>query len=199
MSRAAGIGHEWNDAQQAFQPITDEWGGTEQAGIHVVGDGAGIGGADAAAAAGKLVALNILFQLGYLREDTRDQRAKNIRTTLSRNRAIRPFLDAAYAPPADVLSPPDETIVCRCEEISAGAIRKSIGEGINGHRNVKTSLRAGMGPCQGRMCDVTVRGILCADRTDKRAPLAPPRARSPIKPVTLAELAALSQDLEKTA
>jgi hypothetical protein len=54
---------------------------------------------------------------------------------------------------------------------------------------VKTATRAGMGPCQGRMCDLTVRGILSACGAHPAAP----RARSPIKPVTLGELAALKE------
>ncbi len=189
MSRSGGIAHEWNAAQAAFQPITDIWGGTNQPHLHVAGDGAGIGGAETAAASGDLAALNILHLCAKITGDTRDQMAAEPRGKLFRARAIRPFLDAAYAPPADVLSPPDETIACRCEEITAGQIRESIDEGARGHRQIKTSLRTGMGPCQGRMCDATVRGILCAGH---KSAIAPPRARSPIKPVTLAELAALA-------
>lgn len=191
MSRAAGITHEWNAAQRAFQPVTNRWGSTNIAGLHVAGDGAGIGGAETAAASGELAALNILHQSGQISADTRDQRASAARGVQFRSLAIRPFLDAAYAPPDEFLSPSDATIVCRCEEITAGAIRQGICEGASGPRQIKTALRSGMGPCQGRMCDVTVRGILSA-QTGK--PGAPPRARSPIKPVPLGELAALKSD-----
>ena len=200
MSRSAGITHEWNASQVAFQPIADIWGNTNLPGLHVAGDGAGIGGAETAAACGELAALNILRDCGKITTDARDQQASAPRSKLFRARAIRPFLDAAYTPPAEFLSPSDETIVCRCEEISAGDIRQSILAGASGHRQIKTSLRTGMGPCQGRLCDATVRGILCASsRTTTIARIAPPRARSPIKPVTLRELAALSPDQEKTA
>ena len=199
MSRSAGIKHVWNTAQVAFQPVTDAWGNTDVSGLHVAGDGAGIGGAETAAASGELAALNILHQVGGISADTRDQRATAARGTVFRSRAIRPFLDAAYAPPAEVLSPVDETIVCRCEEKTAGDIRHGIGEGVSGHRQIKTSLRTGMGPCQGRMCDATVRGILCAHDPNNAPNIAPPRARSPIKPVTLGELAALAPKQEETA
>ena len=198
MSRAAGIAHDWNAAQVAFQPTTDIWGATNRDGLHVAGDGAGIGGAQAAAAAGELAALDILHRLGRISADTRNQRATPARGTLFRARALRPFLDAAYAPPAEFLSPPDSTIACRCEEITAGEIRTSLREGASGPRQIKTALRTGMGPCQGRMCDATVRGILCADTPDAAATIAPPRARSPIKPVTLGDLAALAPKDEKT-
>ncbi|MFP7674565.1 FAD-dependent oxidoreductase [Marivita sp. S0852] len=194
MSRSVGIPHVWNPAQRAYQPVTDAWGGTAVAGLHVAGDGAGIGGAEAAAASGELAALNILYHLGRITADARLQRASDARGRLARFRAIRPFLDAAYAPPTEILSPADDTIICRCESKTAGDLRQSLQEGATGYRQVKTSLRIGMGPCQGRMCDATVRGILSASGAGEAQPIAAPRARTPIKPVTLGELAALAPD-----
>ncbi len=199
MSRAAGIKHEWNAAQHAFQPICDIWGATDRPGLYVAGDGAVINGASAASATGKLAALDILRASGRISADARNQRATTSLSALFRARAIRPFLDAAYQPPAEILSPPDQTIVCRCEEVTARAIRQGISEGANGHRQIKTSLRAGMGPCQGRMCDATVRGILSAGKASRMGGIDPPRARAPIKPITLGELAALSPQSEDTA
>ncbi|WP_341864162.1 NAD(P)/FAD-dependent oxidoreductase [Gymnodinialimonas sp. 57CJ19] len=198
MSRAAGIKHVWNATQQAFEPVTDAWGATNVPGLHVAGDGAGIGGAETAAASGKLAAINVLHELGRISADQRGQRAAAAKGAKFRSRAIRPFLDAAYAPPAEFFAPNDATIVCRCEEITAGAIRQGIAEGASGPRQVKTSLRTGMGPCQGRMCDATVRGILSAV-TGNAADIAPPRARSPIKPIMLGELAAMAPDQEEMA
>jgi len=188
IGRAAGIGHEWNDAQQAFRPKTDAWGGTDVPGIHVAGDGAGIGGAEAARAAGRLAALDILHRLGRLDEEARDREAAADRAAFDRAMAIRRFLDAAYAPPPEILAPEGDTIVCRCEEIDADGIRGAVKEGAYGPRQLKTATRAGMGPCQGRMCDPTVRGILASCGTTP----ATPRARSPVKPVKLGELAALA-------
>lgn len=192
ISRAAGVAHEWNEAQQAFQAKTDPWGRTDVHGIHVAGDGAGIGGADAAKAAGRLAALDILHRLGRLTEDTRNQTAAADRAAHRRAMAIRPFLDAAYAPLPEILAPEGDTIVCRCEEITAADIHASLKEGANGPRQVKTATRAGMGPCQGRMCDLTVRGILAKCG----ATPATPRGRSPIKPVKLGELATLTSHKE---
>ncbi len=199
ISRSTGVSHRWNAAQVAFEPSTDIWGETNVSGLHVAGDGAGIGGAQAAAAAGQLAALNILHKHGRLSADARTQKATSARATLFRARAIRPFLDAAYAPPAEALSPPDETIVCRCEEKTAGEIRQGIDEGVSGHRQIKTSLRTGMGPCQGRMCDATVRGILIASAGPNADPIAPPRARTPIKPVSLGELAAMAAGSDQSS
>jgi len=192
LSRAAGIDHVWNHEQQAFQPIVDDWGRTNIPSIHIAGDGAGIGGADAAQAAGRLAALDILHRSERLSESDRDRKAVEDRVALRKAMAIRPFLDAAYAPPQEFLAPTGETIVCRCEEVSAAMVRQSLADGANGPRQVKTATRAGMGPCQGRMCDPTVRGILAACGTKPSTP----RARNPIKPVALGELAALAPSQE---
>jgi NADPH-dependent 2,4-dienoyl-CoA reductase/sulfur reductase-like enzyme len=189
ISRAAGVRHRWNHAQQAFEPIVGPWGRTDQPHIHIAGDGAGIAGADAAQAAGALAALDILHLAGRIGEDSRNQRSTAPRAALTRARAIRPFLDAAYAPSPEILAPEGKTIVCRCEEITAADIRQSVAEGANGPRQVKTATRAGMGPCQGRMCEITTRGILAACGTSPSLP----RARTPIKPITLGELATLQE------
>jgi len=192
ISRSAGVKHKWNAQQHAYQPVVDEWGQTDVSGIHIAGDGSGIGGAEVAEAAGRLTANNILLQLGKFTTEMRNSKSVVHGKALSRAQAIRPFLDALYAPRPEFSSPSDDTIVCRCEEVTAGQIRNSISDGANGVRQVKTAVRAGMGPCQGRMCDLTVRGILvaCGEKPDT------PRARTPVKPIKLGELAALSTELK---
>ena len=135
------------------------------------------------------------YRLGRWSADARNQRAAADRAALRRAWAIRPFLDCAYAPAPEILAPEGDTIVCRCEEITAAQIRQSYAEGAIGPRQVKTATRAGMGHCQGRMCDLTTRGILASCGA---APAAP-RARSPIKPVTLGELAALAAHQETSS
>jgi NAD(P)H-nitrite reductase large subunit len=50
-----------------------------------------------------------------------------------------------------------DTEVCRCEEVTAGAVREALDElGAGDVRTVKLLTRAGMGWCQGRMCGPAV-------------------------------------------
>ncbi len=195
ISRACGVAHEWNTAQQALQPKTDPWGATNVPGIHIAGDGAGIGGAEAAKSEGRLAAFDILHRLGRLSKSARDRSAASDRLARRRAMAIRPFLDAAYAPPPQILAPEGGTVVCRCEEVTAAEIRQALKAGATGPRQIKTTTRAGMGPCQGRMCDLSVRGILTSCGENPTAP----RARTPIKPVKLGELAALPPHQETSS
>ena len=66
-----------------------------------------------------------------------------------------------------VFAPADETIVCRCEEITARDIRAMAAVGRPGPNQIKAFTRAGMGPCQGRQCGYTVTRILAAARTGR--------------------------------
>ena len=48
---------------------------------------------------------------------------------------------------------PDDAIVCRCERITAGEIRKLIRLGIRDLNQIKAMTRAGMGACGGKTCE----------------------------------------------
>ena len=61
--------------------------------------------------------------------------------------------------------------------------------GCPGPNQLKIFLRAGMGPCQGRMCGLTVTEVLADARGVSPAEIGYYRIRPPIKPVTLGELA----------
>jgi D-hydroxyproline dehydrogenase subunit alpha len=55
----------------------------------------------------------------------------------------------------------DDTIVCRCEDVTAGELKTAAeATGARGLRSLKLSTRAGLGPCQGRVCGHTVEELL---------------------------------------
>lgn len=190
-ARSLGVTHEWDDAQACFKPVLDAWGQTDVAGVCVAGDGGGIGGANAAAVAGRLAALKIAEDMGHLSRAERDRRAISLRARLSNELAARPFLDAAYPPYREALSPSDPTIICRCEEITAGDIRRYAGLGCLGPNQTKAFGRAGMGPCQGRYCGLTVTNLLAEANGQTPDETGYYRIRPPLKPVTLGELAGM--------
>ena len=81
-------------------------------------------------------------------------------------------------------SVPDETIVCRCEEVTAGRIRDELANGLTSLPALKKATRAGMGRCQGRFCAATI-ARLCPDAPDDWSFAAP---RAPLRPVPAAPL-----------
>ena len=47
---------------------------------------------------------------------------------------------------------PDDTIVCRCERITAGEVRAEIRAGVRDMNILKATVRTGMGACGGKTC-----------------------------------------------
>lgn len=181
--------HAWDAEQLCFSPVADPWGELDVPGIYVAGDGAGIGGAQAAALQGQLSALGIAAQLGMLDSAQRDRDAEPLRATLESNLRIRPFLDALYQPKEENRIPADEVMVCRCEEVTAGDLRSFVALGCSGPNQAKSFGRCGMGPCQGRMCGLTVTEVIAKARGVSAQEVGYYRIRPPIKPITLGELA----------
>lgn len=193
LAMSIGLQHDWSQEQCCWLPVCDGWGRSSIAGIVTTGDGAGIAGAEAAAARGRIAALGVLHDLGVLSKTERDRQARPARRTLERARLGRRFLDALYRPADRFRTPPDDgTIVCRCEEVTAGQVRGATALGAQGPNQLKSFTRAGMGPCQGRMCGLTVTEIMAAERRLPPSEIGSLKIRTPIKPVTLAELASMA-------
>lgn len=181
--------HRWDDAQLCFVPQTDAWGALDLPGIYVAGDGGGIGGALAAGLQGRLAALSAACALQRIDARERDHKARPLRAELARHLRIRPFLDALYRPKAQNRIPADNVLVCRCEEVSAGTLREHVKLGCTGPNQAKSFGRCGMGPCQGRLCGLTVTEVIAQERGVTPAEVGYYRIRPPIKPITLGELA----------
>lgn len=190
---ALGCAVNWHAGQHCYVPVLDTWGETSQANIFVAGDGAGIGGAEAAEPRGRLAALRIAARLGRLDDATAEVAAAPERSALAGALALRPFLDALYAPRPQLYAPPDETLVCRCEEVTAGELRARAVEGRPGPNQLKAFTRAGMGPCQGRQCGYSMAHIVAAAQGRSVEEVGFYRIRPPLKPVTLGELASLDE------
>ncbi|TDG03354.1 FAD-dependent oxidoreductase [Paraburkholderia guartelaensis] len=181
--------HHWDAAQLCFAPVTDLWGELDVPGIFIAGDGGGIIGAQAAAGEGALAGLAVAEQLGAIDLPTRDREASLHRRRLADMTRIRPFLDSLYRPRDANRIPADDTIVCRCEEVTAGEVRSFVSLGCLGPNQAKSFGRCGMGPCQGRMCGLTVTEIIARARNVAPETVGYYRIRPPIKPVTLGEMA----------
>lgn len=182
--------HDWDAGQLCWRPRVDSWGELDQPGIFVAGDGRGIGGANAAPAQGRLAALAVAHRLGRIDSHQRDTLAATQRRALRAALRIRPFLDALYRPKLANRVPTGATIVCRCEEVTADAILGYVGLGCVGPNQTKAFGRCGMGPCQGRMCGLTVTELIAVGTGLAPQEVGYYRIRPPIKPITLGELAA---------
>ncbi|MCX7686134.1 MAG: FAD-dependent oxidoreductase [Acetobacteraceae bacterium] len=187
LARALGCAHRFvGEGLGRIETETDAEGRTSIPSVFAVGDGAAIGGARVALARGRLAGLAAARDLGFPAPQERDSRR-----ALARAEAFQRALWRIFAPPpVDIAAIPDETILCRCEEVTAGALRAARAEGAASLASLKKATRAGMGRCQGRMCAATVgRLVGAAQEADFAAP------RAPVKPVPVAAIAR-SRDAE---
>lgn len=199
LAMAAGISHRWNERQACFVPILDPFGQSAVDGIAVAGDGAGIGGAEAAAERGRLAAWAAIKAMRPHAED-KVPPVEDILKALARAEKGRAFLDRLFLPPRQFRVPAeDETIVCRCEEATAGAVRQAVKTGATGPNQLKAYLRCGMGPCQGRLCGLTVTEMIAAERNVSPDEIGYYRLRMPVKPLALGELAMIEPDARAVA
>jgi NADPH-dependent 2,4-dienoyl-CoA reductase/sulfur reductase-like enzyme len=192
ITRALGCAHEWDAGQHCWKPSADAWGTTSLSNIVVAGDGAGIGGARAAALSGRIAALGVAHAIGRIDAATRDAAAAPLRAARARCLAVRPLLETLYAPRPRMLE--DATIVCRCEEVTAAQVREAAALGCLGLNQLKAFTRCGMGACQGRMCGSTAAEVLAAARGVPVAAIEPYRTRFPTRKLTIGELAAMETE-----
>jgi glycine/D-amino acid oxidase-like deaminating enzyme/bacterioferritin-associated ferredoxin len=158
-----------------LETIADDEGRTTVPGVFAVGDGASIGGSRVAFARGRLAGAAAARDLGHA--VARDEAA---RRDLARALAFQGALWRVFAaPPFDAAAIADATIVCRCEDVTAGALRAAMAAGARSLAALKKDTRAGMGRCQGRMCGATVARLAGAPAAE--AAFAAPRA--PIRPI----------------
>ncbi|CAH1653048.1 FAD/NAD(P)-dependent oxidoreductase [Chelatococcus asaccharovorans] len=197
MTRSLDVAHDFDEAQRCFRPRHDASGRLSKPGIFVAGDAGGIIGAEASAQDGAIAALSALHDLGRLTDEARDRRIAEAGRVRRAHLTARPFLDRLYQPRAAVLDPPDAVTVCRCEVVTAGALRDVANKGAPGPNQAKAFLRCGMGPCQGRLCGPTVTAVFARETGLDPAETGYYHIRSPLKPITVGELAAAAGAVER--
>jgi thioredoxin reductase/bacterioferritin-associated ferredoxin len=186
-----GCAHVWDQPQACLRPVLDDWGRTSLDGVMVAGDAGGVGGARAAALSGRIAALEVAHRLGRLTAEQRDALAGPLLHRRAAELAPRGFLDALF-PPLPMSRVADDTLICRCEEVTAGRVRAAVALGAQGPNQLKAFLRAGMGACQGRVCGPAVQALMAEALGVPPGQVEALRTRFPTKPITVGELAGLA-------
>jgi Fe-S-cluster-containing hydrogenase component 2 len=88
----------------------------------------------------------------------------------------------------------DNTIVCRCEEITLGELREYIRKGYTSVDEIKRISRAGMGSCQGRTCRQLIMQEIAKETGKSMSELDMPVFRPPVKPICLGMLTGGDRD-----
>ena len=107
---------------------------------------------------------------------------------MPRARRFAAALDRAFPFPHEFAAAmADETILCRCEAISAGEFRAAAGVlGAVEMNRAKAFSRVGMGRCQGRVCAAAAAELLAAALDADPGTLGRLRGQAPVKPIPMA-------------
>ncbi len=182
LASLVGCQFEFHPRDRNWTPRLDSAGRSSVAGVYVAGDGAGIAGADAAELAGERAALALLEDAGYPQPAAR---VRELQARLAANRRVRDALERAFPFPEDWAADiADDTVVCRCEEVTAGTMRAAVQAcGARELNRLKALTRVGMGRCQGRMCGAGAAEVLA--HACGAGPEAVGRLRNqpPVKPI----------------
>ncbi|MAH83883.1 MAG: hypothetical protein CBB68_05905 [Rhodospirillaceae bacterium TMED8] len=166
-------------------------------GFGLAGGGARIGGAVAAEAAGRIAALGSLCELGRITTLDRGRQAFRYIVIPKRERKVRPFLEAWFRSVDHFRLPSGEnTILCRCEELSLKDVRDVVEIGLAEPNQLKSFSRAGICPCQGRFCGLSLQDSIARETGRNVSDVGYFRLRPPIKPLPLDELAELDSEPE---
>ncbi|WP_051916867.1 MULTISPECIES: FAD-dependent oxidoreductase [unclassified Serratia (in: enterobacteria)] len=188
LARQAGCQVNWQPERGGWVVKHDEEMRTSMEHIYVAGEPAGVSGAEVAHCQGQLAALSII---ALLKSDAATE-------VVAARRALRraqPFADtvaAFFAPRLDALArlATNETLICRCEDVTAGQVSEFLQAHphVTSINSVKLACRSGMGPCQGRYCQHTVAHLVAAERDIAVNQTGIYTAQAPIKPIPLTSL-----------
>jgi thioredoxin reductase/bacterioferritin-associated ferredoxin len=169
-------------------PQLDADGRASVHGVYVAGDGARVLGANAAEASGKLAAFAVLKDLGL--PVSAESIAEQRRTLVILERFAQGLAEAFPWPASQAARLSNDTVVCRCESVTAGELRGIVEKtGAHESNRAKAFSRVGMGRCQGRYCGHAAAEIIAHAASVPIEEVGRLRGQAPVKPlpISLAE------------
>jgi NADPH-dependent 2,4-dienoyl-CoA reductase/sulfur reductase-like enzyme len=194
LSKIAGAQQAWRPELGGEVPIRNEFFETSMPGVFAVGDGAGIGGFRMSEMEGELAGLWAAKQLGYEKQPAQAA-ISHIRSRIrAESRFQRLYADLFNPGPGAFEMVKDDTIVCRCENITYARLRAAIQKGDLTPQEIKNDIRASMGRCQGRVCSRMVLHTLASMSGKTVAEIGLFGARPPVFPLSIGVLASLDEE-----
>lgn len=193
LPRLLGCNSEWNEDLSAWVTTHDDDMRTSVPTVFVAGETTGIGGHDVALEEGAIAGVSAACDLGRLSKEEAAKKLSKVRSELLRHNEFADYLNRIFRIRPGVYDlMTDDTIVCRCEEVTAGEIASIAREWEGSLRTIKQASRAGMGPCQGRICSSIVAQIAARKGGKRVQGLGLDTPRPPIKPIPVRALAELA-------
>ncbi|TDD98923.1 FAD-dependent oxidoreductase [Jiangella asiatica] len=181
------------DVDGSLVVAVDDLQRTSVPGVYVAGEACGIGGAPLAVAEGEIAgraaanaatAANAAGQPAVVVPSRLRRRRRALRRFAAAMHEVHPVRDGWQTWLGE------DTLVCRCEEVTAGEVRAAVDElGATDARTAKLLSRAGMGWCQGRVCGYATACVAAGSGRPVEADLRGVAERPIAAPITLSALA----------
>ena len=186
LTNMLGCKHAYNPLVGGWVPYFDNNMQTDQEGVFVAGDGAGVAGALVARRQGTIAGLFAAAYAGVIATGQAERIGLLARKQLMSLQKFRRAVDCIYQTyPAIYRNVTDDTVVCRCEGVKAGVIRRAIKKGTTDLNDVKKRTRTGMGYCQGANCMPTVAAMLSHEFRVKAEEIKMTTTRPPFRPIPM--------------
>lgn len=158
--------------------------------ILAAGEITGVGGAFKSINEGRIAALTILDKFEKVGKEDYLRQLKRLTKERKHHMEFVHYFNSLYKIPGGAVEViPDDTVICRCEDITMGAVKEGLGMGFNTPRALKTAVRTSMGNCQGRTCGPVIYDILSILGKQERESIGPFLVRPPLKPVSIGAMA----------
>ncbi|MCC7045466.1 MAG: FAD-dependent oxidoreductase [Alphaproteobacteria bacterium] len=189
LPRLLGCETRWDEVGGCWVADCDEHQRSSRADVLLAGEVTGMAGHRVAMAEGAIAGLRAAADLGYLTPAAFDARSREPRRRRARHQSFADHLKRTFAPhPGIYQSILDDTVVCRCEEVTAGQVRGLAREWNGSLRAIKQCTRAGMGQCQGRICEPTIARLAAAASNRTISEIGSDTPRPHIKPLAIGAL-----------
>lgn len=186
--RLLGARQEHDTASNAPRTATDRMGRSSVPGLFAIGDGACIRGALPAATIGRIAGFAASCDAGAITMKDLEHRTRSLLQSKARRDGFATASCRLMSlDDRRIAALPGDTVICRCESVSAADLRRAVAEGAHDINQLKHFTRVGMGPCQGRMCAANAAAILrdaAGDDTGETRLT----VRQPLRPLATADL-----------
>lgn len=187
-----GVDFIFDRQHRQWLPKTDADGRSSVKGVYFAGDGLAIRGSEVAEMTGELAARALLADEASAYAPP----VSGLRQRVARMDEFRRALDGVFPFPSRMASmSPDDTVICRCEGLTAGSLREAVTtSGEFDINRIKAFTRLGMGRCQARVCAPMAAELIAAQAAVDIAAVGRIRGQAPVKPVPLTALARRTHD-----
>lgn len=175
--------HRFDDALGGWVCNVDRTQATTVPGLFAAGETTGVGGAMPARLSGRIAGIGAASAAGYT---SGTAELPTLEKQLQSARRFAAGLAAMFPFPSHLVDQLDEgETLCRCEDVNVSDIAAAIADGASDSFSVKMWTRAGMGPCQGRVCGPALSELVARRLGRQASDSGYNRPHMPLRPVPI--------------